>query len=111
MVDMSEQWSLRLIHQKMFERAWWDAGALIEDGKPYLIRGDLINFLESEGMSAGAAKNYTKPSYDRGLVAMLQNGEIITGYRKLDDLGTTINSGWVIEDNVWASALMLRRNN
>ena len=98
-------------HQKMFERAWWAAGALIEDGKPYLVRGDLINFLESEGMSTGAAKNYTKPSYDRGLIAMLQNGEIITGYRKLDDLGTAINSGWVIEDNVWASALMLRRNN
>jgi hypothetical protein len=98
-------------HQKMFERAWWAAGALIEDEKPYLIRGDLINFLESEGISLGTAKNYAKPSYDRGLIAMLQNGEIITGYRKLDDLGTTINSGWVIEDNVWASALMLRRNN
>ena len=98
-------------HQKMFERAWWAAGALIEDDKPYLIRGDLINFLEGEGISLGTAKNYAKPSYDRGLIAMLQNGEMITGYRKLDDLGTAINSGWVIEDNVWASALMLRRNN
>ena len=98
-------------HQKMFERAWWASGALIEDDKPYLIRGDLINFLEGEGISPGTAKNYTKPSYDRGLIAMLQTGEMITGYRKLDDLGAAINSGWVIEDNIWASALMLRRNN
>jgi hypothetical protein len=59
----------------------------------------LIDFLESEGMSPGTAKNYTKPSYDRGLIAMLQNGEMIT----------SISSGWVIEDNVWASVLMLRR--
>ena len=89
-------------HQKMFERAWWAAGALIEDDKPYLAKGDLINFLESEGISLGTAKNYAKPSYDRGLIAMLQNGEMITGYKK---------SGWVIEDNVWAAALMVRRNN
>jgi hypothetical protein len=97
-------------HQKMFEGAWWSAGALIEDGKPYLIRVALIDFLESEGISPGTAKNYTKPSYDRGLIAMLQNGEVITGYRKLDDVGAAINSGWVIEDNVWAAALMIRRN-
>ena len=89
-------------HQKMFERAWWAAGALIEDDKPYLAKGDLINFLESEGISLGTAKNYAKPSYDRGLIAVLQNGEMITGYKK---------SGWVIEDNVWAAALMVRRNN
>jgi len=89
-------------HQKMFERAWWAAGALIEDDKPYLAKVALIDFLESEGISLGTAKNYAKPSYDRGLIAMLQNGEMITGYKK---------SGWVIEDNVWAAALMVRRNN
>ena len=89
-------------HQKMFERAWWAAGALIEDDKPYLAKANLIDFLEGEGMSLGTAKNYAKSSYDRGLIAMLQNGEMIAGYKK---------SGWVIEDNVWASALMLRRNN
>ena len=85
----------------MFERAWWAAGALIEDDKPYLAKANLIDFLESEGISLGTAKNYAKPSYDRGLIAMLQNGEMITGYKK---------SGWVIEDNVWAAALMIRRD-
>jgi len=87
-------------HQKAFERAWWASGALIEDGKPYLTRMNLIDFLESEGISPGTAKNYTKPSYERGLIAMLQNGEMIT----------SISSGWVIEDNVWASVLMIRRD-
>lgn len=87
-------------HQKMFERAWWDAGALIEDGKPYLTKVALIDFLENEGISLGTAKNYAKPSHERGLVAMLQNGELITGYKK---------ARWVIEDNVWAAALMIRR--
>ena len=88
-------------YQKMFERAWWAAGALIEDDKPYLAKANLIDFLESEGISLGTAKNYAKPSYDRGLIAMLQNGEMITGYKK---------AGWVIEDNVWAAALMIRRD-
>jgi putative DNA primase/helicase len=88
-------------HQKMFERAWWDAGALIEDGKPYLTKVALIDFLENDGISLGTAKNYAKPSYERGLIAMLQNGEMITGYKK---------AGWVIEDNVWAAALMIRRD-
>ncbi len=88
-------------HQKMFENAWWDAGAEDINGKPYLSRSAFRLYLENQGHSAGTIKNYLKPSYDNGPISMLQSGLMIQNY---------VN-GWVIEDKVWASVLMISKNN
>jgi putative DNA primase/helicase len=86
---------------KMFERAWWASGAETAEGKPYLTKPAFIKFLKAEGISENTAKNYVKPSYDRGPIGVLQGGDIISTHGP---------SGWVVEDNVWASSMMIQRD-
>ena len=86
-------------HQKTFENAWWNAGAEDINGEPYLSRSGFSAYLELEGHSEGTIKNYMKISYDRGPIAMLQEGQIIRKHQ----------SGWIISDQVWASALIMTR--
>ena len=90
-------------HQRKFERAWWASGASLrgDPPKPFLKKTDLIGFLqENDGIAPGTAINHTKGSYPLGLIATLQDSEMISTIRR---------EGWVIENEVWASALMIRR--
>jgi putative DNA primase/helicase len=86
-------------HQKTFENAWWAAGAEDINGEPYLSRSAFKSYLENEGHSEGTVKNYMKPSYEKGPIAMLQSGQIIWNHQ----------SGWIILDQVWAAALLTAR--
>ena len=87
-------------HRKLFENAWWSAGAEDIDGEPYLSRSAFTEYLEMQGHTEGTIKNYMKPSYDRGPIAMLQEGKVIRNHQ----------SGWIILDQVWASAMVVTRN-
>ena len=86
-------------HQKTFENAWWAAGAEDINGEPYLSRSAFKAYLDAEGHSEGTVKNYMKPSYEKGPIAMLQSGQIIRNHQ----------SGWIILDQVWAAALLTAR--
>jgi putative DNA primase/helicase len=86
-------------HQKMFENAWWDAGAEDINGEPYLARLSLVSKLESDGMAERTIKNMINPSYDTKTIGGLIQGNVI---EKRD-------SGWVVVDAVWAAAMMLNR--
>jgi hypothetical protein len=86
-------------HMKLFERAWWASGTELADGKPYVSKSAFRAFLESQEYSVSAVQNYSKPSYPNGTIGILQGAEIIR----------PDHQGWVIEDNVWASALMVQK--
>ena len=86
-------------HQKTFENAWWAAGAEDINGEPYLSRSAFKAHLDAEGHTEGTVKNYMKPSYEKGPIAMLQSGQIIRNH----------SNGWIILDQVWAAALLTNR--
>jgi putative DNA primase/helicase len=87
-------------HQKMFENAWWSAGAEDQDGAPYLTRLALTRKLEADGMAERTVKNMTNPSYDNKLIGALMMANMIE--KHLD--------GWIVIDTVWASAMVVARN-
>ena len=86
-------------HKKMFENAWWAAGAEDINGEPYLARLSLVSKLESDGMAERTIKNMINPSYDTKTIGGLIQGNVI---EKRD-------SGWVVIDAIWAAAMMLNR--
>ena len=75
------------------------AGAEVQDGEPYLSRSAFKAYLEAQGHSEGTVKNYMKPSYENGPIAMLQEGQIIRIH----------SNGWIVLDQVWASAMLMSR--
>jgi putative DNA primase/helicase len=87
-------------HQKMFENAWWSAGAEDRDGAPYLSRLALTRKLEADGMAERTVKNMTNPSYDNKLIGALMMANMIE--KRAD--------GWIVIDAVWASAMVATRN-
>ena len=87
-------------HQKTFENAWWDSGADDIDGSPYLARKDLKAKLEKDGVKARTIENALNSSYQKNLIGALILGNIIG---KKED-------GWIVLDDVWASAVLVSRS-
>jgi len=86
-------------HMKLFERAWWHSGAEVMNDRLYVPKSGFKAFLESQEYSSSAVKNYSKPSYPNGTIGVLQGSEIISQEHQ----------GWIVEDKVWASALMVQK--
>ena len=86
-------------NQKMFENAWWDSGAKDDNGAPYLTRSDLIKKLTSDGMADRTIQNMLNSSYDNKLIGALL---LANSIKKQVD-------GWVVIDDVWASAMIVSR--
>ena len=90
-------------NKKLIERAWWSGGAEVRevggDNKPYISRSAFKEMLRNDGLTEPVVKNYMKPSYDSGPVSILLNGEIITNHEH----------GYIILDNILASAFLLRK--
>ena len=85
---------------RKFTNAWWNSGAEDRHGQPYLSRSALIDYLISnEGLTESTAKTYAQESKKGRLIYNLLNAEIITASER----------GWVVSNNVTASAMMLRR--
>lgn len=87
-------------HKKMFESAWWHGGAEERDGVPYVSRSAFIEYLvANQGLTEGTAKMYTKPSAIGKPVSDLLIGEVIASHEH----------GWIMLDEVEASAMMMRK--
>jgi phage/plasmid primase-like uncharacterized protein len=88
-------------HMKLFEQAWWDSGADILDDKPYLSRSALMDYLiNKKEMKETGAEQACKASANGKLICELLLSEVIDKHAH----------GWVVVDNIWASALGLRKN-
>ena len=84
---------------KVFERAWWASGHEDIDGAPYVTRSALENLLKSDGNADRTVRNKLDVSYDNKLIGMLINSETIIPEHE----------GWIVNDRVFASALLLQR--
>lgn len=87
-------------HRKMFENAWWACGAEERDGQPYLSRSGLKDKLLQDGNAERTVRNMVNPSYPDKLIGALLNAMIIEA----------TEHGWVVVDEVQASAMILRKN-
>ena len=87
-------------HRKMFENAWWAAGADVLNDVPYITRSAFSNYLtKNVGLSESSAKLYIKPSATGRVIADLINSEIIFN----------MQDGWGVIDPVQASSMMIRK--
>lgn len=87
-------------HRKAFENAWWFTGMEEIDGKPYVTRSGMIDYLIQQlGLSESSAKAYVKPSVQGKPIAELLINNVIE--RDSD--------GWVLVDEVAASALLMQK--
>ena len=87
--------------KKTLESAWWSSGAEVMEGKPYISKSALLEYLVTNmGLSEASAKNYIKPSANGKLIADLLVAEVISPY----------SHGWVVVDNIEASAMIMRKN-
>jgi hypothetical protein len=83
-------------HRKLFERAWFSIACEKYDGRPYVSRSALLNFLiSSNGFKASQAEAMIKP--DGKLIGELLNSDLIS----------PVKNGWVVVDNLWITALDL----
>ena len=85
--------------RKQFENAWWESGAEELDGLPYVSRSAMRLILEKMGKTARTIENDIAPSYNDKLIGSLILAEII---RKTEH-------GWVVCNEVNASALLMRK--
>lgn len=88
-------------HRQMFERAWFASGAELSDGKPYLSRSALMDFLTNNAdiKESGAVQWCKNSAKGKPVYEMLASG-IIEKYEH----------GWRVVDNFWISALLLSKN-
>lgn len=87
-------------HRKTFENAWWASRAEERDGKPFVSRTAMINYLVTKmGVSEASAKIYIKPSAIGKPIADLLIAEIIEA---TDD-------GWIVTHPSHASSMMVRK--
>jgi phage/plasmid primase-like uncharacterized protein len=85
---------------KMFEGAWWESGAELLEGNPYLSRSAFLEHLKGRGMSESAAKQTVKPSELNRPIGGLLNAEMIaaTGH------------GWAVICPQNRSAMLMAKN-
>jgi hypothetical protein len=87
-------------HRKMWENAWWAAGAEVVDDAPYLSRSALKDKLAQDGNAERTIRNMVNPSYGDKLVgALLQAGMIEAN-----------EHGWSMVDKTHASSMLMRKN-
>ena len=85
--------------RKQFEAAWWASGAEEKNGLPYLTRSALRAKLLEDGCAEATADKKMKPGYPDQLIGALLIAEIIS----------PSGNGWVVSNEVQASAMMMAR--
>lgn len=68
--------------------------------RPYLSKSGLSDYLEQQGYSASKIRKAIDPSNGDGLIGSLLQAGMIEPFEH----------GWVVVDDAWASAMMLRKN-
>ena len=87
--------------RKRFEGAWWESGAELLDGAPYVTRASLRRHLiEQAALSEASADKAMQPTYPKGVIGPLVNDKIIA----------PAGHGWVVCDHTHASALIMAKN-
>lgn len=86
--------------RKVWENAWWAAGAEVVNGQPYLSRSALKEKLSRDGNAERTVRNMVNPSYTDKLIGYLTQAEMIRA----------TEHGWVMVNEVETVALMLRKN-
>ncbi len=84
---------------RTFERAWFNSGAEIREGKPYISRSALRELLIKDGASDRTAKNKTEASRADGLIAPLLNAGTIE----------PCEHGWIVVNEAQVSTMLIRR--
>jgi hypothetical protein len=86
-------------HRKAFENAWWGTGAEIREGLPYVSRSALKDKLAADGRKPRTIENDLSAAYPEKLIGALILSEIIS----------PLEHGWMVIDEVQASAMMMRK--
>ena len=86
-------------HRKTFENAWWGTGAEIREGLPYVSRSALKDKLAADGRKPRTIENDLSAAYPEKLIGALILSEIIS----------PLEHGWMVVDEVQASAMMMRK--
>ena len=87
--------------RKIFDEAWWASGAELSDGKPYVTRSALLDYMVGKlGTAEKTAEKNLKPSVKEGLVFALVPGGYLEPYDK----------GWVVVSDEGISSLTIRKN-
>lgn len=88
-------------HRRLFENAWWDAGAEDRRGVPYVSRSAFMSYLLTSGMakSEASAKQAAKPSDTNRPIGALTLAGLIEPFEH----------GWRVKCEVFASSLLLAR--
>lgn len=90
-------------HFKRFERAWFASGAEEREGKPYVTRSALKDFLENDGISTSSVRNYLRPTNTSGrgaMIADLLNAGVLEAFEH----------GWVVCNENLANSMILLKN-
>jgi len=88
-------------NRKIFENAWWDSGCEERNGRPYLSRSALIDYLiQKMGISESSANLYVKPGAKGRMIFDLLTNEIIR----------PVEYGWIVVNEIQASALLIKKN-
>ncbi len=86
---------------RIMELAWIKASGETRQGKPYITRSALHQFLiDNIGMMKRTADNKIQPSRPDGIIMPLINDEIIQYYEY----------GWIFINDIQISAMMMRKN-
>jgi phage/plasmid primase-like uncharacterized protein len=87
--------------KKLFDSAWWAAGAEIADGVPYISRSAILDYIVPKlGLTEASARQYVKPSATDKLIGALTVAEIIEPK----------GNGWGVICPEFGSALSIRKN-
>lgn len=87
-------------HRKIFENAWWASGCEERNGRPYLSRSAMMDYLVNKlGVSETSAKQYIKPSALGKPIADLLMAEIIEPFEH----------GWIVVNEAQASSMLIRK--
>ena len=87
--------------KKLFDSAWWAAGAEIADGVPYISRSAILDYIAPKlGLTEASARQYVKPSATDKLIGALTVAEIIEPK----------GNGWGVICPEFGSALSIRKN-
>jgi hypothetical protein len=88
-------------HRKIFENAWFDSGAELINGQPYISRSAFSDYLvRALEYKQGTIDKHFKPSTKGGLINDLITGEYIK----------PSEHGWIVVSQIDASALNMRRS-
>ena len=87
--------------QSLFDSAWWECGMEVEDGKPYISRSALREYLKVKlDLTDATAAQHVKPSETQRTVGQLIVAGIISATKH----------GFMVENAEFAQSLLIRKN-